>query len=268
MKVAVAQFASGRDKSTNLERILALAEQAHGAGARLAVFPEGAMHTFGELTDDLRPAAEPLDGPFVETLGRLASRLDMTLVAGMFESIRGDGRIHNTAVVVAPKKGLVVAHRKRHLYDAFEERESDRMRPGDEDLPLIDVDGFTTAVAICYELRFPAYVQDAADRGAELLVVPSAWVAGPLKEEHWTVMVRARAIENTMYVAGAGMSEAGFCGKSMIVDPMGVPVAALGEAEGVGVADVTRERLKKVRARLPLVAQRLAASERALARPH
>ncbi len=259
MKIAVAQFASGADKAANLAHISALAEQAAQAGARVVVFPEGAMHTFGELKDDLSPFAEPLDGPFVSQLSKLASRLDLVLVAGMFEAIPGDHRVSNTAVVVDKRRGLAAVHRKRHLYDAFGERESERFRPGTEDVPVIDVDGFKTAVVVCYELRFPAFIQDAADRGAEVLVVPAAWVAGPLKEEHWTVMVRARAIENTMYVAGAGMTGAGYCGRSMIVDPLGVVEAGLGEAEGLAVGEVTRERLASARARLPLVEQRRAA---------
>jgi predicted amidohydrolase len=260
VKVAVAQFESGPDKTANLKRITALAEEAANAEARLVVFPEGAMHTFGELTDDLRPAAEPLDGPFVEELGGLASRLGVTLVAGMFESIPGDHLISNTAVVVDPRKGLVAAHRKRHLYDAFGQRESDRFQPGDADLAIIEVDGFSTAVAICYELRFPAFIQHAADRGADLLVVPSAWVAGPLKEEHWNIIVRARALENTMYVAVAGMTGVGYCARSMVVDPMGVVIAGLGEAAGVAVAALSQDRLAQVRAKLPLVAQRGAGS--------
>jgi predicted amidohydrolase len=261
MRVAVAQFESGPDKDANLNRIVALAEEAAAAGARLAVFPEGSMHTFGLLTDDLRPAAEPLDGPFVGALARLASRLGLTLVAGVFETIPGDARISNTAVVIDPRSGLVATHRKRHLYDAFGERESDRFRPGDADLPVVEIDGFQTAVAICYELRFPSFIQDATDRGADLLAVPSAWVAGPLKEEHWNLVVRSRALENTMYVAAAGMSGVRYCARSMIVDPMGVITAGLGEAAGVAVAEVSHERLAHVRAKLPLVAQRRTRSD-------
>jgi predicted amidohydrolase len=260
MRVAVAQFESGPDKTANLARITALAEDGASAGARLVVFPEGAMHTFGALKDDLRPAAEPLDGPFVEALCGLASRLHVTLVAGVFESIPGDRRISNTAVVIDAQKGVVATHRKRHLYDAFGELESERFRPGDADLPIVQVDGFDTAVAICYELRFPAFIQHAADRGADMLVVPSAWVSGPLKEEHWNLIVRTRALENTIYVAAAGMTGAGYCGRSMIVDPMGVVVAGLGESAGVAVAELTQDRLAQVRAKLPLVAQRRAKS--------
>ena len=256
MKVAVAQFESGWDKEDNLEHMTALAEQAGRAGAQVVVFPEGAMHTFGENTSDLRAPAEPLDGPFVESLAHLASRLNVTVVAGMFETIAGDDLIANTAVVVAPRRGLVASHRKVHLYDAFGEVESERFRAGTSEVPLFDVDGFKAAFVVCYELRFPAFIQDAADRGADMLLVPAAWVAGPLKEEHWMVMVRARAIENTMYVAGAGMTGARYCGRSMIVDPLGVVEAGLGEGEGVTAADVSRERIAHARARLPLVSQR------------
>jgi predicted amidohydrolase len=261
MKVAVAQFAAVSDKAANLARIAALATEAAGAGARVAVFPEASMHGFGRPRDDLRPAAEPLDGPFVESLGRLASNLGLTLVVGMFEAIPGDERVSNTLVVVDRSGGLVTSYRKRHLFDAFDDRESNRFHAGGEGLPIVEVEGFRAAVAICYDLRFPAFIQHAADSGAELLMVPSAWVAGPMKEEHWGVMVRARAIENTMYVAAAAMTGPGYCGRSMIVDPFGVVTAALGEAEGVALAEVSRERLAEVRARLPLVAQRRAESE-------
>jgi predicted amidohydrolase len=260
VKVAVGQFAAGPDKTSNIERISALTSEAVKAGARLVVFPEGAMHTFGALTDDLAPAAEPLDGRFVDNLTRLTDRLGVTVVAGMFEAIPGDHRIYNTAVVVAPRDGLVASHRKRYLYDAFSEKESDRMVAGDEEMPLVEIDGFMTAVAICYELRFPSFIQGAADRGAELLALPAAWVAGPLKEEHWAITVRSRAIENTMYVAGAGMTGVGYCARSMVVDPLGVVLSGLAEAEGVTVAEVSKERLARARARLPLVAQRRVAS--------
>ncbi|HSS61747.1 MAG TPA: carbon-nitrogen hydrolase family protein [Candidatus Limnocylindrales bacterium] len=258
MKIAVGQYAAGADKVSNVEVISDLTAQANRAGARVVVFPEGAMHTFGELSDDLRPAAEPLDGPFVDSLLRLSYRLGIIVVAGMFESIDGEQRIHNTAVVIDPRDGLVAAHRKRHLYDAFGEKESDRFRPGTDDPPLLEIDGFKTAVVTCYEIRFPAYIQQIADRGADVLLVPAAWVAGPLKEEHWNLMVRARAIENTMYVAGAGMAGVGYCARSMIVDPLGVPVAGLAEDKGIAVAELSQERLAHARARLPLVEQRRA----------
>ena len=261
MRVAVAQFAPGKDKSANLARIAALTEDAARAGARLVVFPEGAMYGFGTPQDDLRPGAETLSGPFVEGLSELAALHDLTLVVGMFETIPGDQKVHNTAVVIDPRRGLAAAYRKRRLFDAFDDVESDRIRPGSEAPPLVEVDGFKIGIVICYELRFPGSIEEMADGGAELLVLPSAWVAGPLKEEHWTVLVRARAIDNTMYVAAAGQTGSTYCGRSMVVDPLGVVTASLGEGEGVTTAEVSKDRLARVRARLPVLRHRRAASD-------
>src|SRR5207237_9633682 len=127
MKVAVGQFAAGSDKRANLERISTLSEEAARTGARLVVFPEGAMHTFGELTDDLSPAAESLDGRFVSELSRLATRLRLTLVAGVFEAIPCDCHMYNTAVVVDSQRGCAASHRQRQLCYAFREQESGRL---------------------------------------------------------------------------------------------------------------------------------------------
>jgi deaminated glutathione amidase len=259
MRIAVAQFGAGMNKKANLDRIAALTKCAADAGARLVVFPEGAMCDFGEKTDDLHSVAEPLDGRFVQTLSELAARFELTVVAGMFESIPDDHLIYNSAVVVDPAKGLVGAYRKRHLFDAFGETESERFRPGKGDPLLVGVDGFVVAVVICYDIRFASFVERASDRGAELLVAPAAWVAGPLKEEHLSVLTRARAIDNTIYVAVGGQIGAAYTGRSVIVDPLGAIIAGLGDAEGVAVADVSRERLQAARARLPVLIQRRAA---------
>jgi deaminated glutathione amidase len=259
MRVAVAQFSAGMSKPANLERIAKLAAHAADSGARVVVFPEAAMCDFGEKGDDLYSVAEPLDGRFVTTLSALAARFKMTLVAGTFESIPGEHLVRNTAVVVDPVKGLVGAFHKRHLFDAFGEVESERFRAGDEDPLQIEVDGFRAAVVICYDMRFASYIERAADQGADLLLAPAAWVAGPLKEEHLSVVARARAIDNTMYVAVGGQAGVGYTGRSVIVDPLGASIAGLGDTEGVAIADISHERLNEARARLPLLAQRRAA---------
>lgn len=267
MRIAVAQFSAGMNKAANLERIASLTGRAAEAGARLVVFPEAAMCDFGTNTDDLRSVAEPLDGRFVRILSELAARFKLTVVAGMFESMPNDHLIHNSAVVVDPAKGLVGAYRKRHLYDAFGEIESGRFRSGTEDPLLIGVGGFVVAVVICYDIRFASFIERAADSGADLLLAPAAWVAGPLKEEHLSVLARARAIDNTMYIAVGGQTGVGYTGRSVIIDPLGAILAGLGDAEGVAVADVSRERLDAVRARLPVLAQRRTALGTEAGRP-
>jgi predicted amidohydrolase len=262
MRIAVGQFSAGMDKHANLERIRALTEQAAEAGARLVVFPEAAMCDFGENTDDLRPLAEPMDGRFVTALGELARRHGLTVVAGMFETIPGDTRVYNAAVVVDPAKGLVGAYRKRNLFDAFGDTESDRFAPGDDDPLVLEVGGFIVGLVICYDLRFASFIERAGDAGADLLVAPTAWVAGPLKEEHLGLVARARALDSTMYVAVGAQSGTGYAGRSVIVDPLGVALAGLGEAEGVATADVSHERINAARKRLPILAQRRVARER------
>jgi predicted amidohydrolase len=256
MRVAVAQFSAGKDKVANLRSIGGLAEQAAEAGAQVVVFPEAAMSDFGVKTDDLSKESETTDGPFVTGLSRLAARRGLTIVAGMFESIPGDHHVYNTLVVVEPQRGLKTTYRKRHLYDAFGDEESAQIRAGTVEPQLIELCGFSVGLAICYDLRFAGFIGRLADRGADLLLLPSAWVAGPLKEDHWSVLTRSRAVDNTMYVAAAGQTGAAYCGRSVIVDPLGVVLAGLGEADGVAVAEISQDRLRHARARLPLVAQR------------
>jgi deaminated glutathione amidase len=150
---------------------------------------------FGNNTDDLHRVAEPLDGRFVQKRTELARRFEVTVVAGMFESISDDHLIYNSAVVVDASKGLVGSYRKRYLFDAFGETESERFRPGSEDPLLVAVDGFTVAVVICYDMRFASFIERAADAGADLLVAPAAWLWVPSKRNtSRSSRVRARSI--------------------------------------------------------------------------
>jgi deaminated glutathione amidase len=267
MRIAVGQFSAGMDKPSNLVRISDLTARAADAGAHVVVFPEGAMCDFGAPTDDLSGLAEPLDGRFVQTLSELAARFGLTVVAGMFESIPDEKLTYNAAVVVDPKKGLVGTYRKRHLFDAFGEIESERFCRGDQDPLLVEIGGFKAAVVICYDIRFASFIERAADAGADLLVAPAAWVAGPLKEEHLGILAHARALDNTMYVAVGAQTGPAYTGRSVIVDPLGATLAGLGEAEGVAVAEISHERLKAARARLPVLTQRRGATNEAAGTP-
>jgi predicted amidohydrolase len=108
----------------------------------------------------------------------------------------------------------------------------------------------------CYDLRFPEHSRALVDAGATILAIPAAWVRGPLKEDHWMTLLRARAIENTVYVAAAAQCGRQYCGHSALIDPLGVAVAALGEDEGVVIGDVDEHRLTSARARNPALQHR------------
>lgn len=262
MHVSLLQFASGPDVGTNLDTMARLTRAAVQASPRvdLVVAPEAAQVEFGTPDTPLAPAAEPLDGPFVTELGRLAAEVDTTIVAGMFERLDGEdtetGRVANTVVVLSPDGRLTATYRKIHLYDAFGVRESDRLLPGELSPAVVDVAGHRVGLATCYDLRFPELLRMLAANGAEVFAVPAAWHRGPLKEDHWSTLVRARAIENTCYVAAAGQSPPAYCGRSMVVDPLGVPLTALGEGVDWCVAEVRAERLREVRQRNPTLEHR------------
>jgi deaminated glutathione amidase len=246
MRIALAQFIAGPVKEANLGRMLALTDQAAAAGARLVLFPECSMvHLPPERPP--APLAEPLDGPFAYALAAAAARHGIAVVAGMYEPGPDAERAFNTVVAVDPAGRLVGAYRKVHLYDAFGYRESDRIAAGAGEAVVFALDGVTFGVETCYDVRFPELSRHLVARGAEVILLPAAWVHGLLKESHWEVLVRARAIENTVYVAAAGLTGRRFTGSSMLVDPMGVPVVRAGEEETLLTGEVDLERLRAVR---------------------
>jgi predicted amidohydrolase len=246
--IAVAQFAPVNDAAANLATIRDLTETAAARGAALVVFPEYASFFLPDLGQELVDAAEPLDGPFVAGLATLAREYGVHLVAGVVEKTEEASRFSNTLVAVDPSGAVVATYRKLHLYDAFGATESAWVRPGDITPPeIFAVAGFTVGLQTCYDLRFPEVTRRLVDAGVDLVLVPSEWVRGPLKEHHWRTLVTARALENTIYVAAADHTPPIGVGNSMIVDPMGVEVATIGEIAGVVVAHISPERLRQVR---------------------
>jgi predicted amidohydrolase len=251
MRIGLLQFRAGPDKARNLETIRRLAADAAHQGAELAVVPECAMVDTTTAEEAVRES-EPLDGPFVTGLAELAARHGLALVAGVLERVpRSTSRVFNTAVAIDGDGTVLGSYRKIHMFDAFGHHESDRHQAGDGDLLLFTRGGVRFGVQICYDVRFPELTRALVAEGAQVVLTPAAWAHGFLKELHWTVLVQARAIENTVYVAAADQSGIDRPGRSMLVDPMGVPIAALAEEEGVVVGDVDPARLERVRAAVP-----------------
>ena len=260
MRLALCQLPVSPDPAVNLDRVREALADAAGRGADLAVFPEATQARFGS---DLRAVAEPLDAAFGSGLAEAARSTGVALVAGVFEPAP-DGRVYNTAVAYDGAGTLVAAYRKIHLFDSLGERESTMVAPGSEPV-VTDLAGIRTGIMTCYDVRFPELARALAARGAELIVVPAAWAAGLFKEEHWVTLVRARAIENTVWVAAACQvpdasapptrAPTGI-GRSLLVDPMGVVRTDLGPFAGVGVADLDTSLTKQVRSMLPSLEHR------------
>ena len=256
MRVSLVQLAAGTDVAANLDKAADLVRQTKAADPDLVVLPEAVMHDFGDGELPLGPVAQPVDGPFVSGLAELAREAGATVVAGMFETSEDPERPYNTLVAVGPDGDVRATYRKAHLYDSFGYRESDRLLAGDPAPMVLPFGEVTLGLMTCYDLRFPEFSRALVDRGADVLVVPAAWVRGPLKEDHWTTLLRARAIENTAYVVAAAQNGRRYCGCSMVVDPMGVVVTALGEQTGTTAADLSVERITEVRRRNPSLANR------------
>ncbi|MEO8095125.1 MAG: carbon-nitrogen hydrolase family protein [Pseudolysinimonas sp.] len=255
--IAVAQFVPGDNGDLNLAAMLELAGAAVERGATLVVFPEYSSYFTPTMDQSWLDAAEPLTGPFVTGLAALARQLKIHVVAGFIETTAHADRLSNTLVALTPQGEVAATYRKLHLYDAFGQRESDWVQAGAIEPPEVFAwEGFTVGLQTCYDIRFPEVTRRVVDAGADLVLVPAEWVRGPLKEQHWRTLVTARAIENTIYIAAADHAPPIGAGNSMIVDPMGVELATIGEETAVAVAPVSLERITTVRATNPALALR------------
>ena len=249
LRVRVHQWASGLDPEDNRVRLA----EGLAPGADLVVFPEAFARDFGEAGSDVSPYAEPLDGPFGRTVSQLADRAGCTVVAGMFEVAEDPGRPYNTLVVGGASRA---AYRKIHLYDSFGYRESDRLTGGPVEPVVVDVAGWQVGLMTCYDLRFPELARRLVDAGAEVIVVPAAWLPGERKVEHWRTLLAARAIENTCFVVGAGQPEPRYSGHSAVFGPLGETLAAADGGEESLEVTLARDDLLAARRTNPSLANR------------
>lgn len=240
MRVWAVGLRSGTDGVVNLALALEAIAAAADDGADLVVLPEYASRFDPRGVG--REQAEPLDEGFVPALRRAAGERNIAVIAGT-TAPAGD-RAANVVVAIDPDGGLVGTYRKVHLYDAFGQRESDRLEAGPADAaPLVlPVGDLVVGVMTCYDLRFPESARRLVDAGATVLAVPAAWAAGEHKAEHWRTLLRARAIESTAYVIGAAMQGRGLTGDGCIIDPSGVVLASTGPgtASGTGAGSADR----------------------------
>lgn len=260
---AAIQMAAGPDTEANLTRVATRVAEAAAAGARLVALPE--LCCWRGPGRDYAAHAEEIPGPLSERLGMLAARHRIHLVAGsILEKSAVANRCHNTALLFGPDGTLLGRYRKIHLFDVAIEggptaRESERIAPGDE-VVVVETELGRIGLAICYDLRFPELFRAMATRGAEVIVLPSAFTRHTGRR-HWQILLRARAIENQAYVVAPGLigpMENGIptYGHSMVVDPWGDVLARLGSAEGIAMATLDRARLRTIRSQLPALTHR------------
>ncbi len=267
MLAAVVQLNSQDDVAHNLGRVRAWVARAAQAGARLVTLPEN-FAFFGDETRK-RELAERLDdaspGPIVSALrDEAAARGVWVLGGGMPERSSDPARPYNTSVLVDPTGRVAAAYRKVHMFDVSlsdgtELRESAATAAGDQAVTA-EVAGVRVGLSICYDLRFPELYRRLVDEGARVVTVPSAFTLTTGKD-HWHALLRARAIENQVWVlapAQHGKHPRGrqTYGKSLVVDPWGEVVAQCIEGEGFAVAPLDLDYQDRVRASLPALQHR------------
>ena len=255
MRVAIAQFAVAREPDRNIETIRTYAMQAAAGNARVLLLPEGIIAR--DATDPYYPAhhAQPIDGPFVTALRTISARTGIAIMGTVHISDPESAKPGNVFLIIDDGE-IRLVYRKIHLYDAFGERESDVIEPGDEVPPLIAIDGWRFGVMTCYDLRFPELARAHAIAGTDVLVVSAAWARGMDKVDHWTTLCKARALENTCYLMACSEHSAHNIGHSMAVDPMAHVIAQAGDDDDIVFADFDRDTLDKARQTLPVLRNR------------
>lgn len=251
LKVALGQFVVSRSWQDNLATTITLMQQAEAANAHLLVLPEGILARDINDPDLNSKQAQPLDGPFVNSLLNISQTMLLTTIMTIHTPAL-EGLTYNTLIAIHQGK-IVAKYRKLHLYDAFTDKESAKVIAGDQIPPLLDIAGTKIGLMICYDLRFPELARRLVIDGADVLVLPAAWVRGPLKESHWELLLRTRALENTAYMIGVSECGVRNIGCSMVVDPLGVVVTQATEQPSLIFAEVDKKRIAYARNILPVL---------------
>jgi deaminated glutathione amidase len=264
VRAAAVQMTTGPDVDANRATAERLVRRAAGHGAQLVVLPE--KWPFLHDPAPSLEAAEELDGRSVLAARGWAAELGVAIVAGsLVERIPSSDQTYNTSVLIQPDGSVTACYRKLHMFDVEVGgrvyRESDGARPGDA-VVTAPAAGRQVGLSICYDLRFPELYRRLTLDGAEIVVVPAAFTA-TTGRDHWEPLLRARAIENQVFVVAAnqiGRHANGTTshGRSMIVDPWGVVLAQAADEETVIVADLEMAALRRVRERLPVLHHRRA----------
>lgn len=261
MRAAVVQLNSNGEKARNLSAAERLVRAAAADGAELVALPE--KWNLLAAGEELLAGAEPLDGPSLSAARGWARDLGVHLLAGSVCEAGTAGRAFNTSVLIGPDGDDLAAYRKIHMFDVdvggVSYRESEHEEPGQE-IVVAAVGDLTVGLSVCYDLRFPELYRILALRGARVVTVPSAFTAATGRD-HWEVLLRARAIEDQVFVlapnqVGEAPPHFSSHGHSAIVDPWGAVLATVADGEGFAAADLDFGAQERVRESLPSLANR------------
>ncbi|EMF52687.1 carbon-nitrogen family hydrolase [Streptomyces bottropensis] len=256
MRASLIQIGVDEDESVDSRRRRAASLVRDQAGADLVVLPE--LWTTGAFAfESFTTAAEPLEGPTYEAMAKAASDAGVWLHAGSIPERAPDGPLYNTSLVFSPSGDLAAAYRKIHRF-GFDKGEAVLMGAGSE-LVTLRLPETTVGIATCYDLRFPELFRGLVDAGAETLLLSAGWPER--RRAHWTLLARARAVENQAYVLACGTAgtHAGVpqAGHSIVVDPWGEVLAEAGADEEVLTVEFDPAKVATTREQFPALKDRL-----------
>ncbi|MGW5123585.1 carbon-nitrogen family hydrolase [Streptomyces sp. NPDC004069] len=268
MRASLIQIAVDDGECADSRRRRAAALVREQAGADLVVLPE--LWTTGAFAfEEFERGAEPLEGPTYEAMAEAASDAGVWLHAGSIPERAasdggpatgtgtGTGSLHNTSLVFSPSGDLAAVYRKIHRF-GFDQGEAVLMSAGRE-LVTVPLPDTTLGLATCYDLRFPELFRGLVDAGAQTLVVPAGWPER--RRAHWTLLARARAVEDQAFVLACGTAgaHAGVpqAGHSIVVDPWGEVLAEAGPGEEVLTVDFDPARVPATRDQFPALKDRV-----------
>lgn len=257
-KIAVVQFKASTKKEVNLKKILSYIEEAAKKSATLCTFPEFMMFytPSTQSPTQLANLAESMNGNFVKQIAKTAKENSIEVVGTLYEKSKSKNRVYDTSFLINSSGKLVSKYRKVHLYDALGFKESKKLAAGSQ-LPKPQKSKIgKIGMMICYDLRFPEMSRKLVTTGTEILVVPSAWVQGEMKEEHWIAINKTRAIENGCFVVSPDQVGNIYCGRSIVVDPFGKVLLDMKKKQGLAIVKIDESQIKKVRTVLPLLKNR------------
>ncbi len=261
-RVAAIQIAAGPILAANLDEAKRRIAEAAASGAGLVVLPENFALMGEQEADKLAVAEADGDGPIQSFLADQAARHGIWLVGGTIPiATPTPGRVRAASLVYDRQGTRVARYDKIHMFDVTVDTdndevyvESDTTEPG-EGAVVVDTPFGRLGLAVCYDLRFPELFRYLVAQGMEILALPAAFTAATGRA-HWTMLLRARAVENLCYVVAA--AQGGFhvggretYGHSMIVDPWGTVLEEMERGRGMVSADVDLNRLRELRQRFP-----------------
>ena len=260
-RLALVQMQSSSDKNTNLSASIDYIKRAAKKSANLICFPEFQM-AYSPATQtprDLFDLAEDIKGNFITTLRKSAKEHNIATVATMYERVQSkrlNFRVSDTAAFISSNGLVKSVYRKLHLYDALGFKESIKLVSGNRIERPVKTSFGNFGLMICYDVRFPEMSRILTLMGAAILVMPSAWVSGIMKEEHWQIMTKSRAIENGVFIVAPNQIGNIYSGRSTVIDPFGAALIDMGTEEGLAIIEIDTSMIIRIRKALPLISNR------------